>query len=199
MNNIGIDLDDVLANFNNGWLSYYNNKYQTNYKFSQINNYDLEKVFKTKKDVMIRRIKNFYRTKIFEELKPINGTKSVINKINKISTISVITSRPLWLEEKTKNWLNKHFGKKFDNIILSNQFGNKSMKNLITKAQICKDQNINIMIEDAPTYSISIAKTGTKVLLFDRPWNRDIPNGKNITRVKSWKEIDCYISNNCSL
>ena len=59
------------------------------------------------------------------------------------------------------------------------------------KAKICNQQDINLMIEDNPTYALNCAKKDINVYLFDAPWNR---NGfeemhENITRIYGWKDI----------
>ena len=45
-------------------------------------------------------------------------------------------------------------------------------------------------VEDAPQMALQLAsRMQTPVALLDRPWNRRLPNQKNITRVDSWAEV----------
>jgi uncharacterized HAD superfamily protein len=187
---IGVDLDDVLADFRAGWLTYHNKRYNTNYESQKITTYKLEESMNIDVNIIIDSIMSFYRTKLFEEINPIFGSRSVINRMKECNTMSIITSRPTWLEVKTKNWIEKHYRNSFENVILSNQFGNKSKKNISAKSQICKECGINLMIEDAPTYALEVANADIKVLLLDRVWNRDIEEHENITRVNSWRDIE---------
>lgn len=191
--NIGIDLDDVLADFRKGWLKYYNNRFNTNYKPSEVHSFDLTKVFNVSKDIIEKRIKDFYRTKIFEQLEPIRDSKTSIRKITKHHNLFVITSRPTWLEQKTTLWLESHFEDSFDKIILSNQFGNKNINTITTKGSICKINNITLIIEDSPGYSHEAALQGIDVLLFDKSWNRVGDFNRRVKRVKSWEEIKNYL------
>jgi uncharacterized HAD superfamily protein len=58
-----------------------------------------------------------------------------------------------------------------------------------TKADICETLHADIMIEDAPTYAADCAQRNIHVLLYDRPWNRDIPETEIINRVRTWEEV----------
>lgn len=57
----------------------------------------------------------------------------------------------------------------------------------MNKAEICLAEGIPILIEDHKDYSLSCAEKGIKVILFDKPWNRDFEHD-NITRVAGWNE-----------
>ena len=58
-----------------------------------------------------------------------------------------------------------------------------------TKGELCKDLNVDLMIEDDPKYAEDCALKGINVLLLDKPWNQNCIEHENIIRVKNWKEI----------
>ncbi len=191
--NIGIDLDDVLADFHKGWLRYYNDKYGTNLTISDCKSYRLSDVHKVADDIVIKRIKYFYRTNIFKDLDPIKGSLKTVNYMKANHKLYVITSRPSWTSGTTRTWIKKYFQNAFTDVILTNQFGNKDKKTQVDKSEVCRRYKINIIIEDSPTFSYDIAKTGGKVLLLDSPWNQTMSSHKNIERVFSWGEIKSLI------
>jgi len=187
--NIGVDLDDVLADFHKGWLRYYNDKYGTNFKKSDCYSYKLSDVHNVADKIVVKRIKHFYRTNIFKDLEPIRGAKKAVERIKKRHKLFVITSRPNWTSDTTRTWIKKYFISSFKEVIITNQFGNKDKDSQVDKSEVCKKYRINLIIEDAPTFAYDVAKSGKKVLLLDNPWNKDIVDHKNMKRVRSWKEI----------
>ena len=56
-----------------------------------------------------------------------------------------------------------------------------------SKLPYCIQNNIDIMIEDAPM-NIKEISTKIPVLCFDNPYNKEI-EGENITRVYSWYDV----------
>ena len=58
-----------------------------------------------------------------------------------------------------------------------------------SKAEICKDLNIDVMVEDSYTYSERIAKFGIPVILLNYSWNINKPETENIYRAKDWSEV----------
>ena len=104
--------------------------------------------------------------------------------------IIIITSRPLIFKERTEIWLKKHFPKVHYTLIHSNDF--HSTNKTKSKADVCKELGIKIMIEDQDRYSLECAQSGIKVVLFDKAWNQSVVHS-NIFRVKTWKEAINYI------
>jgi uncharacterized HAD superfamily protein len=97
--------------------------------------------------------------------------------------IIVITSRPARFKSKTELWIKHHLGIHLE-VVHSGDFHNDGRA---TKAQICKELKIPILLEDAPETAIECANSGINVVLFDQPWNQKVKH-KNIIRVKNWLE-----------
>lgn len=90
---------------------------------------------------------------------------------------------PLRYEQQTLNLLEKNNLK--IPVIFSGHDSSKKGKN---KSEICVGKKIKLMIEDASHHALDCANLGINVILFDKPWNKNVTH-KNITRVKSWKEV----------
>jgi uncharacterized HAD superfamily protein len=89
--------------------------------------------------------------------------------------IVIVTSRYVSSREATERWL-KTKKIDYDSLIFEN---NKHKTNF----------KFAYFVEDRWKHALELANTGTKVLLFDYPWNRDRPEHPNIKRVNSWKEV----------
>lgn len=57
----------------------------------------------------------------------------------------------------------------------------------------CKKLNVDIMIEDKPDVALCLAENGISVLLVDAPYNKNLDNISNITRVNNWEDIQSQL------
>ncbi len=186
--NIAVDLDDVTVAIMDGLISYHNNKFNTNFVYEDHNRWDLDKIWGCTPEEAMKRVYDFYGSNFMELLLPIEGAIDGIKKISKKHTISFITSRPTFLEQKTKRWI-KHYLPNYNFITyFTNQYTPHNISKL-KKSDICKKLNINLIIDDAPVNALDCASNNIRVLLFTRPWNTEMQNNEYITRVNSWKEI----------
>ncbi len=182
---IGIDIDDVLVEFAKGYLNKYEEKYEKKVNFEDIFSFDLWKPLGISKQEAIDLADSYYDSLEFDNIGVLEGAKSALREISKNYEIFLITSRPIKLKEKTNNFINQHFSGIPLRIIFSNDFFSQGMK---SKAQICEEEGIKLIIEDNKNYSALCAKKGIKVFLFDKPWNKNFKR-KNIERVYNWSEI----------
>lgn len=92
--------------------------------------------------------------------------------------INIITARGYDVADLTQTWIDNHC-LYYDNLLFNT--GNKF--------DACNWIGAKTMIEDSPYNAYALMKHGVHVLLFDRPYNRDIKNGELLTRVYSWDNI----------
>ncbi len=57
----------------------------------------------------------------------------------------------------------------------------------LDKDKACKDEHIDILIDDMPKNCLSAEKAGVKAILFTSKANRDIPT--SLTRADNWKQV----------
>ncbi len=57
----------------------------------------------------------------------------------------------------------------------------------LDKDKACKDERIDILIDDMPKNCLSAEKAGVKAILFTSKANRDIPT--SLTRADNWKQV----------
>ena len=188
---IGIDIDNVISNFNNTLLEEYLLHDKTLRNSGVINknaDYIRNGMFDwTENEELTFYKKNIER--IAQNLGVIEGAKEYIDKLHKDGHfIYIITGRdngdytdPY---NMTKKWLDKN-NIYYDNLILTNAYDKhaKSLK--------CIEHNIDIMIDDSVNICNDCISNGITTVLMDTPYNKY----SNIPRVKSWKEFYEYVSN----
>ena len=67
----------------------------------------------------------------------------------------------------------------------------KLITNATDKAIICKNEKINLFIDDSYKHCLSVSSVGIKVLMFGTNYNKKI---KEFTRITSWYEVYNYIN-----
>lgn len=182
---IGIDIDEVLVEFIKGYLSFYNSKYHSNFKFEDVITYNLWEVLPISREQVFELQEEFYNSDSFDEIKLISGAKEGIIEIAKSNQVFVITSRPRSMKAKTDEFFKKNFKDLKLDVSYSGDVQNLNGK---AKAEICKNLNLDLFIEDHVKPALECAEQGIKVFLFDKPWNQKISH-ENIIRVKNWEEI----------
>ncbi len=191
---IGIDIDNVLSELSASMDLWHNRVHGTNLEEKDHVAFDLESIWTCSKEESIKKILEFFDSSEFKATKIVLGAIEGVKSLTEDHELHVITSRADKVFDETIAWLNKHFSDSFHKVHFTGQMcgaksGNRS------KAMVCKEYGINILIEDALHYANNCANEGVKVLLFDWPWNQSEELHPNIIRVKSWQEILDYIEN----
>ena len=187
---IGVDIDNVLSNFNEILL----NKYIEHDK--SINGKGI-----VNQDVYIRDMfnwdkeyeKNFYKENIeyFASLfEPIEECYKYVKLLKEEgNTIYIISGRDNGEYSNpykmTIDWLKK-YDIVYDELFLVDAYNSHS------KTEICIEYNIDVMIDDSKRMCKDIKDNGIRALLMDTPYNRDT---NEFERVNSWKEIYNKLSN----
>ena len=185
---IGIDIDGVLTNLERFQLDY-GSKYffETENKINiNHNEYEIIDIFNATTeddDKFWKEYLDFYAKK-----EPARRFASeIIKKLKNdghqiyIITARFLTDRDDYLGKKmrsiVKKWL-KNNQIIYDKIIFSQE----------DKRNICKENNVDIMIEDAPKNIVELSEVLPKVICFDALYNREISKD-NVIRCYSWYDI----------
>jgi len=181
---IGIDIDEVLADFMNPLIKFHNNRYGTSFKRNDFASYNLWETWGGTKEEASQKIHDFYDSNYFSEgVNPIYGSLMTISLLNSNNNLFVITSRNEKIKNKTVSWIGDYFPKQFSDLYFTN--------NKRKKSDICINQGINILVEDSLEYSFECASKGIDVLLMDCPWNKFTKQKthEKIKRVYGWKGV----------
>ena len=188
---IGIDIDNVISNFNEELLNEYLN-YDKSLRNKGIINKNAEYIRRGMFDWTEKEEREFYKNnieRIAKNLKVKDGAKEYIEKLKDDGHyICIITGRDNGEYQEpynmTKEWLDNNLIR-YDKLILTDAYDKKE------KSIKCLENNIDIMIDDSVGNCKSCIQNNIKTFLMDTPYNRfaDIP------RVNSWKEFYEVVSN----
>lgn len=182
---IGVDLDDVLIDYMGGFCNFYNRKYGTNFSIEDFKSHNIWETIGGSKLRAVLLVNFFYYSKLFDEIKLMDGAREAIKKLSEDNDLPIVTARFKHFRKKTKRFIKKIFDGGIEKVFYTGFY------NPTGKLDLCKKEGIDLLIEDNPHYAMSCADEGINVFLFDRPWNRDFNEQEyeNITRVKTWNEI----------
>jgi uncharacterized HAD superfamily protein len=186
---IGVDIDDVLFPFNRGFINLVNKRFGTDYKVETWSSPILEDETKFSKREIEDLLDEFSFSEEAKLVDPIFGSVESIQKIkNSDYELHAITARPLYIENETRKWLERHFQAHFKNIHHLGR-SHPGEEKQVKKGPLSKELEIDIFIEDSLRNSIDIAQYNIHVILLDKPWNQEENLPGNIHRVKDWNEI----------
>ncbi len=187
---IGVDIDNVLSNFNEVLLNDYikHDKTLRNNGIIKNNVYIRDMFDWTKAEEEQYYHDNIER--LVNLLKPIKDCSKYIKKLRDNGHyICIISGRnngeysdPY---NMTTKWLKK-YNIQYDKFILTNAYSHQE------KADICVENNIDIMIDDLVNVCAKCAENNIKTLLFNTEYNNSETRYK---RINSWEEIFNYINN----
>lgn len=183
MLNVYIDIDNIIADFEQAFRKLLNKRTGKSLVKEDIKEFDFYKDFGITKEEERNIHKEFVANKGYEKLKEIEGCKKGIRELGDISKIYFITARPDILRKTTLEWLKKS-GIEVEEEQL-----------VFTKNKADDRYVIDIVVEDKWEDAIELANKGKYVILYDYPWNRkrdengNITKHENIHRVRSWKDI----------
>lgn len=183
---IGIDIDNVISNFDDTLLKEYL-KHDKELRNTGIINENPEYFRRGMFDWSKDEEETFYLSNIermVRELKPIDNAAYYINKLKEDGhEIFIISGRDNGEYQDpynlTKEWLEK-YNIVYDKLILTNAY------NKHEKSEKCLENNIDLMIEDSISTSLDLVNNGIKVYTMNTRYNQ---NEESLERVSKWKEI----------
>lgn len=180
---IAVDYDDTTVDTTpGGFLPYFNAKYGTNFTPEHLTNYGFHDCFPGFNHAEIEAEHQEYVKRQGHRLQPKIGSVSVLQILNQRGhELIILTARDYALADMTSEHAIQHFGSVFTNQI----FG------ATDKATFCKNENIDIMIEDAPHHIEAISRH-TMTLVMNHAWNSHIQEGPRIKRIERWSNVLRY-------
>lgn len=187
---IGVDVDDVLADFTGALLPHLNGVYKTSIVYEEIHSMRLERVWRVPAENIKRHIHDFIPREA-KILKPyLDAFAPLVTLKSAGHEAQVVTSRPSFIRDDTINWVEEHFRGIFSRHHVTNQYGEGVRT---TKQELCLKEGIGLLIDDNPEYATNCSRNGIKVVLIDRPWNRTLKENSKIIRVAGWAQVESAI------
>ncbi len=192
MANIGIDLDEVLADFNTSFIEFHNKKYNSKLNPNNIKDYFLRNLVDISAEEEMKRLIEFCDTGLLKTVSPFPEAIISVKNLLKNNNLYLITARPNFMEEDTLEWVEKYFPNTFKEVIITSHV----LDGKIEKSEVCLSNNINYMIEDNSYYANECASFGVISFLLTRSWNINDTLKSGVIRVSSWKDIEDKINEN---
>ncbi len=179
---LGIDIDDTITDTNEALIKeafIYND--EIGKKLIDRDAYSFMEMFDWTYDEYLTFLK-LAVDKVMPNLDVKPHVKEVIDHLKENNEIYFITARKMVDKpyETTKNWLDRH-GIYYDKIIVQ----------AISKGQVCKENGIDIFLDDNIANCLSVAQENIETLIFDTIYNRDDHYFK---RIKDWLEFEKYVN-----
>lgn len=183
---IGIDIDNVISNFDDTLLKEYL-KHDKELRNTGIINKNPEYLRKGMFDWTEEEESSFYHANIEDfaiKLRPIEDSVCYIRKLKEDGhEIYIITGRNngeyINPKELTTQWLDK-YNIVYDKLIFTNAYDKHA------KTEVCLENNIDLMIEDSTRISLDLINNGIKVYTMNTRYNQ---KEQTLDRVSKWKEI----------
>jgi uncharacterized protein len=176
---IALDVDGVLADVIESWLSY-NNKIRPTISKSQISEWDFWKNHDINKFDFYNELSICWKS--WENIPPTeNNIASATKQLSNIGTVDIVTARDDSTHDDVKKWLKLH------NIDFNNYVG---VLEGVEKSKLDYD----IFIDDSPLNAKSMLEQEKSVILYSQPWNLSFED-KRATRINELKSAVSIIDN----
>jgi uncharacterized protein len=176
---IALDVDGVLADVIESWLSY-NNKIRPTISKSEISEWDFWKNHDINKFDFYNELSICWKS--WENIPPTeNNIASATKQLSKIGTVDIVTARDYSTHDDVKNWLKLH------NVDFNNYVG---VVEGVEKSKLDYD----IFIDDSPLNAKSMLEKGKSVILYSQPWNLSFED-KRATRIHELQSAVPVIDN----
>ncbi|MGI9667567.1 MAG: 5' nucleotidase, NT5C type [Acidimicrobiia bacterium] len=168
---LGIDLDGVVADFNTGWMTRYNEEFGTSLTPDMVTSWDamLELAHFNDMDAFWAWAHNGSGPGLFRHLPVYDGAKEALNRLSQNHEIVIITTKPKWARSETFTWIGEH------------EIPTREVH--ITRRKWRVD--CDIYLDDGPhnVEALLRERPDRTTCRFVRPWNEPIPGAVD---VDSW-------------
>lgn len=178
-----IDMDDVLAEFTEEWLSRYNNDYDDNLTAESFDGWDAMK--HVKPECGMKMFDYFKAPGIYRHLKPREGSQEVVQElIDMGAEIMIVTDSPMGCSFGAENWMGSN-PTDDKRAWLQEHFPMISAENVIVARKKWFVQG-DVLIDDKPATIETFQELGRKVIAMDMPCNRKTDA---TLRAKTWNDV----------
>jgi 5'(3')-deoxyribonucleotidase len=173
---IAVDLDGVLAESMQVWCQKANKEFDMSLKMEDLDSWSSWKKFAISKDDFYRILDESWED--WKQVPPTEpGIASKVARIGKFGDVDVVTGRSKTTEQAAINWV-QHQKIHYRHFIRVAGWRDKPIL------------NYDVYIDDAPDLMPLVSRSPLSwAILYDRPWNRSVPNMRKVLRAESWKQV----------
>jgi uncharacterized HAD superfamily protein len=193
---IAVDIDETCIKFLPYFLRWHNGIHGTSLKLTDMNDFDMSEKLGCTTEECSDRILEFYDTKLMRQLSPVERAVEKIDYLSEKHDIVAITARPESIKHITQNSIDKYFRHSIEKLYLTGDGVGESEK---SKAEICQEYGVDVLIDDRPKYCYEAIEVGTAGILFNLNgnygWGNSEVKKEGLYHAQSWKEIVETIGN----
>lgn len=186
---IAIDYDEVLFLLVARMIEWHKRVYGFEPNYEDFHNYRFEEAFKTPEEVASHRYIEFALSQYSLFTPPLDYSFCVLEKQKKIgSQLYIASSSQTEVVEVKRKRLEMHYPGFFEDFHAANHYSFLDGP-VRSKADICREINADVMIDDNPKHLLECANVVKLPILFgDYPWNR----GKfpELIRAADWLAVE---------
>jgi len=169
---IAIDLDGVLSDSMGLWIHIWNASNYPKLNYEDISEWDFWRRLGLSEERFLEIFEDVWNR--WEELQPLDqNVAEVVDKINQLGVVDIVTGRPSRNRKFIVKWLKKH-GIKYRRLLIGIQ---KKSSHLY-----------DVYVDDSPIQALEVSQAGRLFLLRDQPWNRHVEPNRFIRRVRNLEE-----------
>ncbi len=179
-NEIGFDLDGVIADTAESFLSIACSKYgYCSFTREDITNFELESCMPIPRDIVDRIFTEILTDSLATGLKPMKGAVETLTFLARESTITIITARPLL--PPVLDWIDAFFPAETRDATEVIATGDHN-----DKVRHIHKRGLKYFVDDRAETCLQLANADIIPLVFSQPWNR---NRHNLQCVENWADI----------
>jgi len=176
---LGIDLDGVVADFNSGWVSRYNNEFGASLTTDQVDSWDAmgDLTHFESMGAFWRWASSGTHGSVFRHLDPYPDALEVMGRLRRAHEIVIITAKPDWAVHDTFAW------------IAERRIPTREVHITEAKWRVPCD----VYLDDSPRQIIELHgnRPEAGVCRFVRPWNDPVDG---VNDVQSWNDFETFVN-----
>jgi len=176
---IGIDLEDTMFGYSNVLLKLLYREHGLKLEFEDDKNWDLRESFPPG-SINDDQIKELHKKLVKEEYQSMelvdHELPKVFDRLRKDFIIYIVTSSFATDDQIIQRL--KSFNIHYDKLVHVHHHSEKIM------------EEVSIYVEDNPNLIAELAQAGKYVIVYERPWNKEIQESSHITKASNWEEVE---------
>jgi len=171
---IALDLDGVLADTMKLWLRLWNRRTGQKLSYEDLTEWDFWRNLEISEAEFMEIMNEAWR--MWKSLPPTEPNLSEkVSRLKELGRIDIVTARPRETEKYALRWLDEQ-GILYDSYVW------------IRSSRIKAKLDYDVFIDDSPLIVDGCIMRKKILLLYDRPWNKNVPESRLVYRIKSLDE-----------
>lgn len=191
MQTVYVDMDDVLCQTAQHFLTILEREFGKKFTFEQLTDFDVGEACEITAEEREELYRIVHQGEELLSIPPIPGAIDVLEQWSAAGyEVAIVTGRPPDTYEPSVQWLKKH-GVPHDSILIVDKYGRFVPDGSgCISLEALMDHSFCWAVEDSPIMAMYLAsQMKIPVALLDRPWNRKDTNHELVSRHSDWIEI----------